>query len=263
VIEINRDFRTTTTIMPELPQELIDAIIDHVYDRRTLKACSLVCSQWSARSRKYLFARVQLSSETDFRRWYARIRPGPSGPSSLVKCLYLAECHLRPRRVQLESFSGLRTLIIRRWKMSIVQASSMLQCLGPLLKNVTRLTLGEIFFHPLTLATFVSHFPRLRDLSIENTCTLAEPLEGTDNSCHWFHDGVVPTYPHREFTASGPSRVQRPKEILEGIILLEPRFRRISLEYADHHGWRDFWPLIEACGGSLEVLHICVAMGGE
>jgi len=170
--------------MPELPQELIDAIIDHVYDRRTLKACSLVCSKWSTRSRKYLFARVELSSEMDIRRWCARIRPGPSGPSSLVECLYIAECHLRPHRVQLGSFSGLRTLVIWRWKMSTVQASSMLQCLGPLLKNVTRLTLGEVYFHPLTLATFVSYFPRLRGLSIENTCTLAGPLEDTDDSCH-------------------------------------------------------------------------------
>jgi len=68
--------------------------------------------------------------------------------------------------------------------MSTVQASSMLQCLGPLLKNVTRLTLGEVYFHPLTLATFVSYFPRLRGLSIENTCTLAGPLEDTDDSCH-------------------------------------------------------------------------------
>ena len=278
MIEINTDSRTTTTIMPELPQELIDAIIDHVYNRDTLKACSLVCSQWSARSRKHLFARVELSSETDFRRWCARIRPGPSGPSSLVERLSLADCHLSSHEVQpaprppswvlsgsvsrLQSFSGLRTLAITRWNMSTVQAASMLQCLGPLLKNVTRLTLGDLFVHSPTLATFISHFSRLHDLYIYCIWSL-KPPEGTDSSCHGFHDGVVPTYPHGEFTALSPSRFQRPKGVFEGIILLEPRFRQIFLGYADYNRWRDFWPLIEACGGSLEVLRIHGTLIGE
>ena len=62
-IETHRTCRTTTTIMPELPQELIDRIIDHVDDTTSLKACSLVCSQWSPRSRKHLFVQVEFTPQ--------------------------------------------------------------------------------------------------------------------------------------------------------------------------------------------------------
>lgn len=45
----------TTTTMPELPQEIIDHIVSRISDRDTLKARSLVYSQWSAHASGTLF----------------------------------------------------------------------------------------------------------------------------------------------------------------------------------------------------------------
>jgi len=69
-----------------LPQELIDRT-------KSLEACSLVCSQWSPRSRKHLFTQVGFASQRDLQRWCACIRPEPLRPSSLVEDLTLSENH--------------------------------------------------------------------------------------------------------------------------------------------------------------------------
>ena len=40
------------------------------------------------------------------------------------------------------------------------------------------------------------------------------------------------------------------------IALLKPRFHLVSLAYVSYGAWRDYWPVVEACGGSLEELYI-------
>lgn len=48
----------------QVPQELVDAIIDYLWDEKnTLSACSLVSKSWSPRARRLLFRTLQLFSE--------------------------------------------------------------------------------------------------------------------------------------------------------------------------------------------------------
>ena len=272
--------RPPSISMSGLPQELIDLIIDHTYDRNSLKACSLVCSQWSARSRKCLFVRVDFTSIRDLQRWCARIRPGSSGPSSLVEDLCLTEYRssfmvpsppsfhssiLSNAAPHLRSFSALRVLGVRRWHMSSIdRVSSMLHSFGSSLENVTRLILTNVGFHSSTLAMFVSHFPRLDDLFISGFRLYPPTVDRTGDLDHGFCVDIVPTHPRGEFSASNvPMSLQTPEEIFEGITLLEPRFRRVSLVYVSYKAWRDYWPLIEACAESLEELHILATATGE
>ena len=49
-------------LMPSLPQELIDVIINQVDDHKTLKACSLVASSFVCPSQKLLFLTVDLDN---------------------------------------------------------------------------------------------------------------------------------------------------------------------------------------------------------
>ncbi|KAK0479524.1 hypothetical protein IW261DRAFT_1564173 [Armillaria novae-zelandiae] len=57
---------------PVLPQELIDVILDYLYnDDPSLRACALVSSSWSGRSQQHLFARITLAG-----------RPWPDKPKS-------------------------------------------------------------------------------------------------------------------------------------------------------------------------------------
>ena len=264
--------------MSRLPQELIDLIIDYVNcvcvyaDKRMRKACSLVCNQWSTRSRKYLFARVELESGKDLKRWCACIRPGPSGRSSLVKDLSLLDpglsmsCSGRRNRVQLlilsdaiphlQSFSGLQALEIIGWNIPVVQGSLVTRYVGPPTRHVTRLKLRRILAHPLTLATYLSHFPRLNHLSISDIRSPFPRRNGTDDSHRESCGSIVPTHPCGELSVDSVSSFSAPMEIFEAIALLEPRFCQVSIMYIEYDGWRDFWPLVEACAGPLEELGI-------
>lgn len=253
--------------MPSLPQELIDLIIDHFheYERGALKACSLVCSQWSVRSRKRLFQTVRLHSKAELERWCMSIRPGPSGPSSLVESLSLIDAGLsmsmadssRAQLLQqpilsdaapyLGSFSGLRVLEIVGWGMDAVQVPLMLHCVGPSFETVTHLELRRILFDPSAFTTFIGHFPRLDYLSI-HSLGRHWGRDGAGDLHHGSPGNVVPTRLDGEFLASGV-----PGYLFNSIVLLEPRFRKVSLW---GNGWRDFWPPLEACSGSLEELGI-------
>ena len=51
----------STSLANMIPTEIFERILDHLYeDVNTLKACTLVCRSWFARSRYHLFAHVQL-----------------------------------------------------------------------------------------------------------------------------------------------------------------------------------------------------------
>ena len=260
--------------MSGLPQELIDRIIDHLHDRESLKACSLVCSQWSARSRKHLFVQVDFPSAEGLERWCACIPPGPSGPSSLVKDLiiygddtspstfWLGSSILSTAASHLQSFSALRMLVIWRGDMSTDCVSSMLRSFGSSLENVTRLTVGHVAIRPSTLMMFVSHFPRLDDLSLSRVHPPSRPT-GADDLDYGFDGDVVPSHPRGKFFAVDDWEYQVPKGVFEGIALLKPRFHLVSLAYVSYGAWRDYWPVVEACGGSLEELRILADATGE
>jgi len=248
--------------MSGLPQELIDHIIDHVDDRDSLKACSLVCRQWSARSRKHLFVKIDFTSVENLRSWCACVRPGPPGPSSLVETLDMSGSSASPDLStlsngisHLQSFSTLRVLMIYKWRMTTNCVSSMLHSYGPSLENVICLTLERIAVHTATLVMFISHFPRLDDLSI-STIYLPRVLGRTRDPHHEPYVGIIPTHPRGKLCISGIPTCRVPQKVFEAITLLEPRFYRITLEHINYDAWWDYWPLVEVCAGSLEELHI-------
>ena len=257
--------------MLRLPQELVDHIIDNidsVYGRETLKACSLLSSQWTTRSQKRLFAQVEFYSEDDLIRWCTRIRPGPLGPSSLVEGLILSGYpsaswlplpSLPDPTSHLQSFSGLRRLTIRCYNMPTDRPPLMLHNCGPSFANVTSLTLAGVCIRPHSLAMFITQFPQLTDLCI---CRISLPA--TPDPLNGLHDDfdVVPTRPCGDLIVS--NIVDFPfAEVFKVMALFEPRFRRVSLTDVAYPAWRDYWPVVEACAGSLEELCIIASEAGK
>lgn len=237
--------------MSRLPQELIELIIDyyHEYDRGLLKVCSLVCSRWPPPTRKHLFQKLELCSKAKLERWCTRIRPEPPGPPSFVESLSLVDhglsmsnpdpseaqllqqCILSDAAPYLGSFSGLRALEILGWDADAVQVSLMLYCVGPSFSNVAHLTLRRIVVHPLTLAMFIGHFPRLDYLSI-TSLQLPKGVHGAGDS-HRGSPGSpgsgATSHPRGEFRVSDLSSCAGRKEFLDATVFLEPRFRQISI----------------------------------
>jgi len=53
----------------DLPQELLDAIIDHLHnDESSLYACSLVCSSWTSPSQYHLFSKIRITERGEIPR---------------------------------------------------------------------------------------------------------------------------------------------------------------------------------------------------
>ena len=60
----------TTMLKPYLPRETLDHIIDLLRDEQeTLKQCCLVSKSWVPRTRKHLFAYIQLRSASNLESW--------------------------------------------------------------------------------------------------------------------------------------------------------------------------------------------------
>ncbi|KAF9780898.1 hypothetical protein BJ322DRAFT_1213540 [Thelephora terrestris] len=64
-------------MLPFLPPEILDLIVDHLHNEPTvLKACCVVSKSWIPRSRRYIFARVKLDSIRSIESW-AKAFPDP------------------------------------------------------------------------------------------------------------------------------------------------------------------------------------------
>ena len=70
--------QTTMSNYPRLPQELLDLIVDILHDDpELLKQCCLVSKSWIPRSRKHLFARVEILRVRDLL-WWDKLWPDPA-----------------------------------------------------------------------------------------------------------------------------------------------------------------------------------------
>ena len=127
-------------------------------------------------------------------------------------------------------------LVVWEWRMTTDRMSLMVHSFGPSLENVTCLTVGHIVIHPVTLAMFISHFPRLDDLSI-STITLPRALGRARDPHTEPYVGIVPTHPRGEFRASGIPTCRMPLKVFEAVTLLEPQFHRIILTHVDYDAW--------------------------
>jgi len=140
---------------------------------------------------------------------------------------------------------------------------SMLDSFGSSLENVTRLTLRDVIVGSIlhsSFTMFISHFRRLDDISI-SVVEVRPSLRILFREVGREADiEIVPTHPQGEFSASG---LVVPNCVFKAITLLEPRFHRVALDWDSYDMWSVYWPLIEACAGSLEELHILAKVTGE
>jgi len=79
-----------TMLNPYLPPEILDYIVDLLHDNpNALKECCLVSKSWTPRTRKHIFANVELYTEEDLESW-KELFPDPStSPSRYTNTLHV------------------------------------------------------------------------------------------------------------------------------------------------------------------------------
>ena len=139
-----------------IPQELIDKIIDEVWDaddspyHTTTKAVSLISRAWVERSQHHLFHDVQFSVHydvelsvhcDDFLHWCDTVSPGPDGLSRHVRSLtiearewdgwWIGEELLERGLPFFDSFRNVRVLRVQYWDINPFHPEVLTRCFAP------------------------------------------------------------------------------------------------------------------------------------
>jgi len=170
--------------MPDLPQELIDKIIDEVSQcdpTHDLRACCLVQKRWVERSRRHLFKEVSLYTPKHYRDWTKLIPFGPDGPYHHVRTLTYRQgtAVLGPKQLldlhpgHFTSFTRLESLQIFNLSLRRFTSTSMQKTFGPIGRSMRTLVVKDVVLTLNSLLMFLVHFPRLETLHLGDNLTIA------------------------------------------------------------------------------------------
>jgi len=171
----------------QLPQELVEDVVDCLSDDRpALEACSLVAKTWLPRSRHHLFNRVSLNSK-NAKKWCYAIRPGPDGPSNLVRKLILQQTQgyrwLETKSLDdisnhFSSFRRVEDLSITWLDLGHFELGSLARHFGHHGSSLRSLRLSYLCADFSALISFLQLFPNLQDILIHtpDLCDDGPPL---------------------------------------------------------------------------------------
>ena len=163
-------------MLPSLPSELLDLIVDHSYEKRaTLKACCLVSRSWVPRTQRHLFAHVEFDSDEPSRRtvesWMEAFPDPSKSPAHHTRSLAIsgltavtsATTH---GHAWVRSFHSIIKLMVdTHWWDDVDLSLVQLHGLSPILKSLhldrSSLPLSEAF-------NLTCSFPLLEDLSLRS-----------------------------------------------------------------------------------------------
>ena len=176
----------------ELPQEIIDKIIDEIagdgsflsyFLISALKACSVVSSAWHHRSRNHLFRRIWFSNRS-FLEWCTNVRPGEDGPSRHVTFIGFRPRFtvdlIRTSPSHISSFTNLQTLELHQ--ISLLGDEDAVY-LGDLGRAVRELRLQQCSMTIDWFVQFLKQLTNLEDLHLSDIRTPSIPkLKSLDRS---------------------------------------------------------------------------------
>jgi hypothetical protein len=169
--------------MADLPQELIDKIIDEVAQcdsTHTLRACCLVRKRWVERSRRHLFNEISLYATDHFGGWIKFIPLGPNGPYHHVRSLTYRQgaAVLGPKQLldlypgHFTSFTRLESLQIFNLSLRRFTPTSMKKVFGPVGHFMRKLVVKDVVLTLNSLLMFLVHFPRLETLHLGDNLSM-------------------------------------------------------------------------------------------
>jgi hypothetical protein len=169
--------------MANLPQELIDRIIDELAQfgsTCTLRACCLVQKRWVERSRRHLFKEISLYAMDHFGSWIKLTPLGPDGPYHHVHSLTYRQgpAVLGPKQLldlypgHFTSFTRLETLQIFNLSLRRFTSTSMKKAFEPVGRCMRTLVVKDVVLTLNSLLMFLVHFPRLETLHLGDNLTM-------------------------------------------------------------------------------------------
>ena len=243
----------------QIPQELVDEVIDNLDNPRDLRACSLVSSGWVERSRRRLFADVALNT-WNFGKWQKNIPPGSDGISAYVRSLTLRQARsivsLEPDTLMgimdhLTSFRRLKVLFLQDANFDdLFDEPSLIQCFGHFGDSVKSLHLHGIRTDMSTMLFFINLFQNLDHLTISSPILSSGETE--------VPKGALPLRGTLQLSGLGATS----SALLKGILLIPLDLEGISVTHSLIADSRVLNKLIEACAPTLKKLELAHLTSG-
>ena len=236
----------TTTSYPDLPPEILDHIVDLLYDDpEALRRCCLVSKSWVPRTRKHLFASVKLLSQADLDSWNKTFPDPMSSPAHHARTLTV-ECIPVDTEESgwIHGFSRVERLVVDH---SLATVPFPFPMFAPSLKSIF---VTSVLLPSSQLFDLIRFLLVLEDLTVicDNVLNVDEPKG-----------------PHAATSTSPPltgtlhlivfndlARVVQPLLDLPGGL----RFRSLELAWCSESDLPSVMDLVAACSDTLESLDI-------
>ena len=260
---------------PHLPEELLDNVVDLLYDERdALKSCCLVSKSWIPRTRKHLFAEVEFPRAENLESWKAAFPDPPTSPACYAKSL-----SFRYPDVITDADGGEGGLIhaFSRVVRVDMKVSGKPTFLGDLLSP------GPLFTpEPTCLIKFHGFSPAIKSLNLTSTAISSSQLFDLVHSFPLLEDLSVDSGDQTPQFGEDSERLaaDQPLPLFSGslglyldgwtgsiaqLLLRSPnslRFRKLSVKCNQEADLRMVIDFIEACSSTLESLSIfCESIG--
>jgi hypothetical protein len=254
----------TTMSDPCLPPELVDNIVDLLYDKpETLKRCCLVSKSWVPRARNYLFADIRFPAPKRLQSW-KEIFPDPANsPARYAKTLYIGPYIVTAASPEVDGwirdFSGVEHLEVYSQELfpHMLSPFSPFHGLSPVVKSL-RMSFA-VLLPPWTFNLILS-FPLIEDLAVIVRGRWGDDGDGDGDG---FGEGGIPTAAQPSgspmFTGTLELYLKGGMDPFARRLLSLPggiHFRNLTLTWS-HDG--DIWTtmtLVNRCSHSLESLRI-------
>ena len=265
-----------------LPQELVDTVIDELKeDVGSLRACSLVSKPWVYRSRKHLFATVNLPTFL-LRRWHVRVPANseePLDPHQHVRSLSLypatpsAAFGIPETFIDhLSSFHQVSTLTItsslwEEWTDAFSDGPLVARYFGGFGRALRKLELARVYLNMVALKALLGVFPQLDEILIFSPIMVNDEARSVEAFPHLRE--------HRSITKAEepPNAVEPcelapirfvdivtlifpPKDLVVALSKLPLRCRELILVEDFHRGGDILNLLFDSTGPTLESLTI-------
>ena len=261
------------TAKTRLPPELVDQIIDHLWDnQKALLACSLTCRTWVPSSRLHLFRSVRVCSAADCTTLSALISSAPvitrciqkftvsadfSGTDGSEREEEGSDTWINAVAVLVAKLERVHTLALSRLRWDVLSPGTK-YAFATVFKNVKTLLLFEVRFHQSAdVIRFLSAFPQLAELYFHGVSWTHESLdpfsEEQSNS-----ELLTRNTEHMQLTYLFLDPQSSPTLVTEWLLKhpVEPRLRTIELCWREMEDARALGDLLRASGSTLERLQI-------
>ena len=242
-----------------LPPETLDYIVDLLHDDpNALKACCLVSKSWVARTRKHLFAEVELRAEEDLESW-KRLFPDPStSPAHFSKSLHVGCADaVRPADAEmggwLTGFARIVHLDVKTQEGFLEDLAVSLVPFHAFSRTIKSLHVDSIDLPLSRIFDFVLSSPLLEDLSVANYKILVDD-DGSDSPL----TSVQPSNPP-VLTGSLKIFPEKRMKHIAGRLLSIPggiHFRKLTLKWNCGEDLLSIIELVRECSHTLESLDI-------